>query len=73
MDNVRNITGCPMAGLDPEELLDASPIARSFQDAIVGRREFSNLPRKFNISVSGCRHDCATSQIHVISVFTPGL
>jgi ferredoxin-nitrite reductase len=72
MDNVRNITGCPMAGLDPDDLLDASPIARAVQDAIVGRKEFSNLPRKFNVSVSGCRHDCATSQIHDLSL-TPAL
>ncbi len=72
MDNVRNITGCPMAGLDPDELLDASPVARSVQAAIVGRHEFSNLPRKFNISVSGCRHDCATSQIHDLSL-TPAI
>ena len=64
MDNVRNITGCPMAGLDPDELLDASPITREIQAAIVGHKAFSNLPRKFNLSVSGCRHDCATAQIH---------
>ncbi len=72
MDNVRNITGCPMAGLDPDELLDASAITAAIQDAIVGRKEFSNLPRKFNVSVSGCRHDCATSQIHDLSL-TPAL
>jgi len=72
MDNVRNITGCPMAGLDPDELMDASPIAGAIQDVIVGRKEFSNLPRKFNISVSGCRHDCATSQIHDLSL-TPAV
>ena len=68
MDNVRNITGCPMAGLDTDELLDASPVARAIQDATIGGKEFSNLPRKFNISVSGCRHDCATSQLHDLSL-----
>jgi ferredoxin-nitrite reductase len=72
MDNVRNITGCPMAGLDPDEAFDASPIAAAVQEAIVGRKEFSNLPRKFNISVSGCRNDCATSQVHDLSL-TPAL
>ncbi len=72
MDNVRNITGCPMAGLDPDEVVDASPIALALQEAIVGRKAFSNLPRKFNVSVSGCRHDCATSQIHDLSL-TPAL
>jgi len=68
MDNVRNVTGCPMAGLDPEELLDASPVALAIQAGTVGNRRFSNLPRKFNISVSGCRHDCATSTIHDLSL-----
>ena len=68
MDNVRNITGCPMAGLDPNELLDASPTARAIQAVIVGQHDFSNLPRKFNVSVSGCRQDCATSQTNDLSL-----
>lgn len=68
MDNVRNVTGCPVAGLDPEEVLDASPLTRAIQEAVVGRREFSNLPRKFNISISGCRRDCALSQTHDIGL-----
>jgi ferredoxin-nitrite reductase len=72
MDNVRNITGCPMAGLASDELLDASPITRQLQSAIVGQKAFSNLPRKFNLSVSGCRHDCTTSQLHDLSL-TPAL
>jgi ferredoxin-nitrite reductase len=68
MDNIRNVTGCPLAGLDPTELVDAQPVARAIQATIVGRKDFSNLPRKFNISVSGCRHDCATAQIHDIGM-----
>jgi ferredoxin-nitrite reductase len=64
MDNIRNITGCPAAGLDPNEVIDASPLAVAIQDAILGTKEFSNLPRKFNISISGCRDDCALSQSH---------
>lgn len=66
MDNVRNVTGCPIAGFDPEEVLDASLLTRAIQEGILGRKEFSNLPRKFNISVSGCRWDCALSQTHDI-------
>ena len=68
MDNVRNVMGCPIAGLDPEEVLDASPLSRAIQEGILGRKEFSNLPRKFNISVSGCRQDCALSQTHDIGL-----
>jgi ferredoxin-nitrite reductase len=68
MDNIRNVTGCPLAGLDPTEVIDAQQVARDIQAGIVGRKDFSNLPRKFNISVSGCRHDCATAQIHDIGM-----
>ncbi|HXH22794.1 MAG TPA: ferredoxin--nitrite reductase [Dehalococcoidia bacterium] len=68
MDNVRNVTGCPIAGLDPEEALDASPLTRAIQEAILGRKEFSNLPRKFNICVTGCRRDCSLSQTHDIGL-----
>jgi ferredoxin-nitrite reductase len=68
MDNVRNITGCPLAGLHPNELLDASSAALAVQQAIIGLKDYSNLPRKFNISISGCPEDCATSQIHDIGL-----
>ncbi|HLG44553.1 MAG TPA: ferredoxin--nitrite reductase, partial [Nitrospirales bacterium] len=53
MDNVRNIMGCPVAGLNPNEVLDASPVVRAFTDHIVGNREFTNLPRKFNVTITG--------------------
>jgi ferredoxin-nitrite reductase len=64
MDNIRNVTGCPAAGLDPHEVIDASALALAIQEGVIGRKDFSNLPRKFNISISGCRHDCALSQTH---------
>ena len=47
-------------------------MAAAIQEAIVGLKDFSNLPRKFNISVSGCPEDCATSQIHDIGL-TPAV
>jgi ferredoxin-nitrite reductase len=72
MDNVRNITGCPMAGLHPDEVLDASAVTVAIQEAYLGLREYSNLPRKFNISVSGCRQDCTASQTHDIGL-TPAV
>jgi ferredoxin-nitrite reductase len=49
-------------------VLDASPLTRAIQDGILGRKEFSNLPRKFNICISGCRDDCAVSQAHDIGL-----
>ena len=66
MDSVRNVVGCPLAGLDADELIDASSLAQRLQQAIVGRR-FSNLPRKFNIAISGCREDCIHAQTNDLS------
>lgn len=71
LDNYRNVTGCPLAGLDADEAFDAAPIARAISLAMLGR-EFSNLPRKFNISVSGCRQDCAHSRANDIGL-TPAV
>ena len=70
MDNVRNIVSCPLSGLAAEELIDTRRIALRMQQAIVGSKRFSNLPRKFNLSVSGCRDDCSHAQTHDLS-FTP--
>lgn len=58
MDNVRNIMGCPVAGLHPNEILDASSVAKAFTDHLVGNRDFTNLPRKFNVAVTGCPDNC---------------
>lgn len=57
MDNVRNITGSPMAGLDEHELIDTRELVQQVQDMITnkgeGNPEFTNLPRKFNIAIEG--------------------
>ena len=52
-DVTRNITGCPLAGVDADEIVDASPLALQATDALVGNPDFYNLPRKFKISSSG--------------------
>jgi ferredoxin-nitrite reductase len=58
MDNVRGVCGCPAAGIDPHELVDATPVAEALNDRVLGNRQFTNLPRKFNITVTGCRDNC---------------
>ena len=58
MDNIRTVVGCPVAGLTPNELLDASPVAREFTDTFVGNRQYTNLPRKFNVAITGCLDNC---------------
>ena len=52
-DNIRNITGSPTAGIDPQELIDTRPLCRDLHHTILNRREFYGLPRKFNIAFDG--------------------
>jgi ferredoxin-nitrite reductase len=64
-DNVRNINGCALAGLTPTELLDASPIVFALDRTIVGtdgNPEFANLPRKFNVTITGCAENCTHNE-----------
>ena len=53
-DNVRNVTGSPTAGIDPQELIDTRPDARRIHHHILNHRELYGLPRKFNIAFDGC-------------------
>jgi ferredoxin-nitrite reductase len=52
-DNVRNVTGSPTAGIDPQELIDTRPHARAIHHHILNHRELYGLPRKFNIALDG--------------------
>ena len=58
MDNVRGVMTCPVAGLSPDEVLDATPTMRALTDEILGNHDYSNLPRKFNVAVTGCPDNC---------------
>lgn len=62
MDNVRNIMGCPVSGLNPKEKVDAHSLVKALNEHIVGNPEFSNLPRKFNITLTGCPDDCVHAE-----------
>lgn len=68
MDNVRNITGSPVAGFDAEELIDTRGLVIKLQDMITnngeGNFELSNLPRKFNIAVAGGRDNSVHAEIN---------
>jgi ferredoxin-nitrite reductase len=52
-DNIRNVTGSPTAGIDPQELIDTRPLAHALHHHILNHREFFGLPRKFNIAFDG--------------------
>src|SRR5262249_49985346 len=72
LDNVRGICGCPMSGLTPHELLDATPVIDEFNDMLVNNREFTNLPRKFNVTITGCLENCchaATQDIGLVPAY----
>ena len=58
LDNVRNIMTCPVAGLSPSECIDATPLVHALNQEIVGNREYTNLPRKFNVVITGCPDNC---------------
>lgn len=68
-DSARNVTGCPVAGVDAAEAFDASPVAGAISDFFTGNREYANLPRKFKISVTGCVEDCARAEINDVGLW----
>ena len=67
-DVVRNVTGCPVAGVDADEIVDASPLVLEASRLLAGNSEFYNLPRKFKISISGCREWCSYPEINDIGL-----
>jgi sulfite reductase (ferredoxin) len=67
-DVVRNVTGCPLAGIAHDELIDASPLALEITRALRGNDDFYNLPRKFKISVTGCPVWCSYPEINDIAL-----
>ena len=68
MDNVRNLTGSPVAGIDPDELIDTRQMNQKVQDMITnsgkGNYAFTNLPRKFNIAIEGARDNSIHAELN---------
>jgi sulfite reductase (ferredoxin) len=67
-DVLRNVTGCPLAGLDGHELIDASPLAMEVSRGLSANPEFYNLPRKFKVTVSGCPLWCSYPEINCVAL-----
>src|SRR3984893_11261929 len=67
-DVVRNVTGCPVAGVDADEIVDASPLVLETSQLLAGNADFYNLPRKFKISITGCRVWCPYPEINDIGL-----
>ncbi len=74
MDNIRNITGSPVAGIDANELYDTRELAIQVQNLLTnngeGNSDFTNLPRKFNIAIAGCRDNSTHAEINDLA-FVP--
>ncbi len=67
-DCARNVTSCPVSGIDPHEHVDGLAAARAISAFFTGNRAYSNLPRKFKIAVSGCSDNCARVEINDIAL-----
>jgi sulfite reductase beta subunit-like hemoprotein len=67
-DTVRNITGCPVAGLDAAELFDATPVLREAARFFDGNPDYADLPRKLKITITACPHQCTLPEINCIAL-----
>jgi sulfite reductase (ferredoxin) len=63
-DVTRNVTGCPVAGVDADELVDASPLVFEATRLLNGNPAFYNLPRKYKVTITGCRSWCVYPEIN---------
>jgi sulfite reductase (ferredoxin) len=67
-DVTRNVTGCPLAGVDADEIVDASPLVHAVTRLLNGNPEFYDLPRKYKISITGCRAWCSYPEINDVGL-----
>ena len=67
-DAVRNLTGCPVAGLAHDELFDVTALQDEVTAFFYGNPDYSDLPRKHKISISACAHRCNAPEINCISL-----
>jgi ferredoxin-nitrite reductase len=65
-DSVRNITGCPVAGLDADELFDSRAELNAITSYFLTEREYFDLPRKHKITISSCAAQCNAPEINCI-------
>jgi sulfite reductase (ferredoxin) len=67
-DVTRNVTGCPVAGVDADELVDASPLVHGATRMLNGNPDFYNLPRKYKVAITGCRSWCVYPEINDVGL-----
>jgi ferredoxin-nitrite reductase len=67
-DTVRNITGCPVAGLAHDELFDPTPVLEEAAEFFYGNPDYSDLPRKLKIAITACPDACSAPEINCIAL-----
>jgi sulfite reductase beta subunit-like hemoprotein len=67
-DTVRNITGCPVAGISAEELFDCTPTLDDAANFFYGNPDYTDLPRKHKISIATCPHQCNAPELNCINL-----
>ena len=72
MDNIRTVVGCALAGLSARELIDASPVVHEFTRLFLRNKAFTNLPRKFNVGITGCVEHCTHAESQDLAL-TPAI
>lgn len=66
-DVLRNLVGCPVAGLDAREYFDAGNVLAEAHRLFTGNPDFANLARKYKVSIAACRDQCQQPEIHCVS------
>src|SRR3954463_13645869 len=67
-DTVRNITGCPVAGIDANELFDSTDLVAAASDFFYGNPDFANLPRKHKYTIASCPDRCNAPEINCVTL-----
>src|SRR3712207_8622552 len=67
-DITRNVVGCTLAGIGHDPIVDGHATAEAIHRHFLGNRLYSNLPRKYKISITGCREDCARGLINDVAL-----
>ena len=67
-DTVRNVTSCPVAGVDRAEFFDVRPVVDEVARFFYGNRDYSNLPRKHKYTISACPAQCNAPEIHDVAL-----
>ena len=69
MDNVRNVTGDPLTGLAQDSLIDTLNLTKEITRIFLGKKEYADLPRKFNVAVLGSQTDCINAMYNDICLY----